>query len=77
VTSVSVFGSTGSVGESTLKVLAHQQENYQIEVLTANTNAPKLAAQARAVQAKHAVIANEDSYNELKDLLSDTDVKVL
>lgn len=74
--SVSIFGSTGSVGENTLKVLQAQEEKFDIQVLTANQNAPKLAEQARAVQAKNVVIANDDSYNELKGLLSDTNIKV-
>ncbi len=74
--SVSIFGSTGSVGENTLKVLQAQEEKFDIQVLTANQNAPKLAVQARAVQAKNVVIANDDLYNELKGLLSDTNIKV-
>jgi len=73
---VSIFGSTGSVGESTLKVLTAQSEEYDVQVLTANENAPKLAAQARAVNAKNVVISNDKKFNELKSLLADTDVKV-
>jgi len=73
---VSIFGATGSVGINTLELIAGSIENYQVEVLTANENVSLLSQQARAVGAKLAVIANEAYYDQLKDLLSDTEIEV-
>ncbi len=77
---ICILGSTGSVGQSTVKVLQAQQEaqkeNYDVQVLTANHNFKLLAEQAIALKAKHVVIADEAHYSPLKELLSGQDVKV-
>ncbi len=73
---ISIFGSTGSVGENTIKVLQAQDEDFDVQVLTAKSNIKKLAHQARTVNAKNVVIADIELYNDLKDLLSDTTIKV-
>lgn len=73
---VSVFGSTGSVGINTLELIAGSIEDFQVEVLTANENISLLAQQARDVGARLAVVANEDYFKQLKDLLADTDIEV-
>ncbi|MEM8834007.1 MAG: 1-deoxy-D-xylulose-5-phosphate reductoisomerase, partial [Pseudomonadota bacterium] len=73
---ISIFGSTGSVGENTIKVLEAQDEKFDIQVLTANENAPKLADQAKRLKPQKVVIANDEKYNELKGLLSDTNIGV-
>lgn len=73
---ISIFGSTGSVGENTIKVLKAQNENFDVQVLTAKSNIKKLAQQAREVNAKNVVILNTDLLNDLKDLLSGTNIKV-
>ena len=72
---ISILGATGSVGQSTIKVLQAQEENYDVQVLTANNNAALLAQQAKTIKAKHAVIADAACYNELKELLAGTDIE--
>ncbi len=42
---VAILGSTGSIGTTTLRVLARQQERFAVTALTANTNAALLAEQ--------------------------------
>ena len=57
---VSVLGSTGSVGQNTLKVLQAQGEGvYQVQALTAYKNWQILAEQAKATKARFAVIGDE------------------
>lgn len=73
---VTILGSTGSVGQSTIKVLQAQAEQFDVQAITANTNAKLLAEQAKAVNAKRAVIADEAYYGQLKKLLSGTDIEV-
>lgn len=74
---VSVFGATGSVGRSTVELLAHHKDKYSVEVLTANTDAQTLAEQANRLNAEYAVIADEAKLNELKSYLSGTNTKCM
>jgi len=74
---VSVFGSTGSVGKSTIALLLHHKEKYQVETLTANKNAALLADQAKQLNAKYAVIVDETKAKELRALLQDTKTEVM
>jgi len=77
---LTVLGSTGSVGISTLDVVAHARETYgagafPIEALTANSNAETLAKQAREFHPRLAVIGDETRYAQLKELLSGTGIE--
>ena len=73
---LTVLGSTGSIGQNTIKTILASKELFSIEVLTARNNIALLAEQARSVKAKHVVIADEAKYKELKALLADTDIEV-
>lgn len=72
---VSVLGSTGSIGLSTLDVVAHARTRYgaqsfPIEALTAQSNVEVLAEQARRFRPRLAVVADESRYGSLKDALA-------
>ncbi|MBV1837005.1 1-deoxy-D-xylulose-5-phosphate reductoisomerase [Acetobacter estunensis] len=73
---VTVLGSTGSIGCSTVDLLHQAGEDVAVKVLVGGRNAKLLAEQARALRAEQAVIADESLVGELKALLADTDVKV-
>ncbi|MGI9521767.1 MAG: 1-deoxy-D-xylulose-5-phosphate reductoisomerase [Hyphomicrobiaceae bacterium] len=73
---ISILGATGSIGDSTLDLIALTPEAFEIIVLTANTNVQKLAQQARRHRARKAVIADDSSYNELKSELSGSGIQV-
>src|SRR5260370_21704335 len=72
---VTVLGSTGSVGCSTLDLIERQGENFIVEALTAHRNVELLAAQARRVGARLAVIADPACYGGLPAALAGTGVK--
>lgn len=72
---ISIFGATGSVGQSTLDLIGRDPESYQVVALTANSDAAALAATARAHDARIAVIADEGSYAALKDALAGTGIE--
>ena len=67
---ITVLGSTGSVGQSTLDLLQRAPADWRVDALTANRDAAGLAAQARAVGARIAVVADESAYADLKAALS-------
>lgn len=71
---ITILGSTGSVGTSTLDVVAANADAFEIHTLTAQKNVAALAEQAKASKAKHAVIGDETLYNDLKAALSGTNI---
>ena len=73
---ISVFGATGSVGQSALDLVARDADAYDVVALTGGRNLAQLAADARRLNADMAVTCYPECYNELKDLLAGTDVKV-
>jgi 1-deoxy-D-xylulose-5-phosphate reductoisomerase len=73
---VTILGSTGSVGRSTLDLIAGHRDKFKIRALTAHKNAELLARQARELNAEYAVIADESLYGNLKTLLEGTKVRV-
>ena len=54
--SVTILGSTGSVGKATLDVIQGAPEQFSIHTLTAQKNISLLAEQAKTFKAKRAVI---------------------
>lgn len=73
---VTVLGSTGSIGTSTLDLLRRHPEQYEVVALTGNKNTALLAQQAKELRAKVAVTADKDKYAELKEALSGPGVRV-
>ncbi|MFA5949382.1 MAG: 1-deoxy-D-xylulose-5-phosphate reductoisomerase [Hyphomicrobium sp.] len=72
---ISVLGATGSVGTSTLDLLARSPERFEVVALTAQANVARLAELAIAHRAKLAVIGDEARYGELKALLLGTGIE--
>jgi 1-deoxy-D-xylulose-5-phosphate reductoisomerase len=73
---VTILGATGSIGASTLAVIAERPGAYVIDAVTANANATLLAEIARTVGARLAVIADPAAFAELKDALAGTGISV-
>lgn len=73
--SVSVFGATGSVGQSTLDLIRRAPDRFEVIALTARHNVADLAASAIATRAKLAVVADESCYQALKTALQGTGVE--
>jgi 1-deoxy-D-xylulose-5-phosphate reductoisomerase len=76
VRSVTVLGSTGSVGTQTVGLLAGAPERFQVRALVAGRNATLLAEQAIALNAERAVISDPARYLELREALAGTGVVV-
>ncbi|MBV7379497.1 1-deoxy-D-xylulose-5-phosphate reductoisomerase [Maritimibacter dapengensis] len=72
---ISIFGSTGSIGLSTMDLIARDPEAYQVVALTGGHNVARLAEQAKALNAEVAVTAHEDNLDALRDALSGTDIE--
>src|SRR5262252_4076441 len=72
---VTILGSTGSVGQSTVDLLLRNRDGYEVEALTANRNPERLAEQARTLRARFAAIGDPDHYLALKEALSGTEIE--
>ena len=73
--SVSILGSTGSVGEQAIDVAV--QNGIRVNALCANKNAARVEEQARALGARVCAMSDEAAARDLKARLADTDIKVL
>lgn len=74
---ICILGSTGSIGTQALDVISQHPDRYEAYCLTANNRYEMLAEQARKYRPAAVVIANEQHYEALKELLSDMpDIKI-
>jgi 1-deoxy-D-xylulose-5-phosphate reductoisomerase len=71
---VTLLGSTGSIGESTLDVLARHPEQYQIYALTANCSVEKLFEQCQKFEPTKAVMLDEDSAEKLSKKIKEANL---
>jgi len=69
--SITVLGATGSIGESTLDVLAQHPDKYSVFALTGHRQLNKLAIQCLQHNAQYAVVNDEVSAQQLRALLAD------
>jgi 1-deoxy-D-xylulose-5-phosphate reductoisomerase len=76
---ITVLGSTGSVGSSTLDLMEQAEATgtggFQVEALTGGANIARLAEQARRWKPKLAVTANPERLSDLRDALVGTEVE--
>ena len=67
---ISIFGATGSIGQSTLDLIGRAPEDYDVVALTGGGNVAQLAADALKFGADVAVIADEACLPELRAALA-------
>ncbi|MEM9014328.1 MAG: 1-deoxy-D-xylulose-5-phosphate reductoisomerase [Pseudomonadota bacterium] len=77
---ITILGSTGSIGDSTLSLLDFAGERGEaeihIEAMTAHKNVEKLAAQARKYRPRFVAVADPAQGNALRDAVGDLDIEV-
>ena len=73
---ISIFGATGSIGVSTLDLIARAPEAYHVVALTGGRNVALLARQAIEVGAEVAVTAFPECHAALADALAGSGVEV-
>src|SRR4029453_1500516 len=72
---VTILGSTGSVGQSTVDLIARDPESYRVEALVAGNSVEALAEQAPRLRARVAGGPNEQRDRALKDALVGTSIE--
>jgi 1-deoxy-D-xylulose-5-phosphate reductoisomerase len=73
---IALLGSTGSIGTQTLEVISEQPDHFEVEVLTANSNAGLLIEQARKFRPNTVVIGDPSLVGDVKAALEPLDIKV-
>jgi 1-deoxy-D-xylulose-5-phosphate reductoisomerase len=73
---IAILGSTGSIGKQALEVISEQPDAFQVEVLTAQSNAELLIQQALHFKPNAVVIGDAAKYTQVKDALWSADIKV-
>jgi 1-deoxy-D-xylulose-5-phosphate reductoisomerase len=67
---LTILGSTGSIGVSTLDVVARHPEKFSVTALSANTHVEKLFAQCEKFKPRYAVMLDADSAEALRKKIS-------
>lgn len=73
--SITILGATGSIGVSTLDVLARHPDKYQVFALTAHARVEELAAQCVRFRPRRAVVGTPEAAQRLSALLRAQDVR--
>ena len=72
---LTILGATGSVGRQALDLVARNPGRWQVEAVTANSDANGLAAAAKAAGAKFAVVGDRAAYGALKAALAGSGIE--
>ena len=74
--SIAILGSTGSIGQQALEVIANNPDRFSVEVLTAYNNFELLIRQAKKFHPNVVVIGNEEKYEIVQQSLAAEGIKV-
>ena len=72
---VTILGATGSIGQSTIDLIARSPERFQTVALTGGHNVAQLARDARRLNADMAVTAFDDALDDLRDHLAGSGIE--
>jgi len=62
---IAILGSTGSIGKTLIEIIKQNKKNFEVVLLTANTNYKEILKQAKYFKVKNLIITNEKSFREL------------
>ena len=74
---ITIFGSTGSVGKSTLDIYDHHRDKFELVGLTINNNFKELLLQVKKYKPKVVSIRDETAYKMFKSEISDHNINIL
>ena len=72
---IAILGSTGSIGTQALEVIEEHSDKFEVEVLTANSNADLLIEQALKFKPNTVVIVDETKFEKVSEALWEHDIK--
>ncbi len=63
---IAIFGSTGSIGENTLKIIKKDKKNFEVNLLTTNKNINKIFIQAKEFKVRNIIVSDIGFYKKAK-----------
>ena len=73
---IAILGSTGSIGENTVKIIQSNKKDFNVIFLSSNNNVKKLFKQSIKLKPKAVIIFNKEKYNKFKYKFSKRKIKV-
>ena len=73
---IAILGSTGSIGKTLINIIKKDKKNFEITLLTANTNYKELIKQAKYFNVKNLIITDELSFNLVKKINFKNDINI-
>ena len=73
---IAVFGSTGSIGKTTIDIIKKDKKKFEVILLTSNNNYQELLKQARSLKVKNLIIKNKKHYLNLKKRLKNKKINI-
>ena len=74
---LTILGATGSIGRSTLDIVARHPDRFALHALTANNNVGKMQQLCRQFSPRFAVMSDPDSAEQLGEAIADLPIEVL
>ena len=73
---IAILGSTGSIGENTVKIIQNNKKDFNVIFLSTNTNVKKLLKQSSILKPKSVIIFNKQYYLRYKKKFNSKKIKV-
>ena len=73
---IAILGSTGSIGKTLLKIIENDKKNFDVVLLTANTDHKTLLKQAKKFNVQNLIINDLKSYKLLKNKIKKSKIKI-
>jgi len=71
-----IFGSTGSIGSSLVKIIKKNKKNFEVKLLTANTNYKKIIKQCKILNVRNIIITDKKSFLATKKILKNSKINI-
>ena len=74
---LAILGSTGSIGQTLLKIISRNKEKYKILLLTANKNYKLVLKQAKKFNVKNIIITNKKYFELARSINNKKNLNIL
>ena len=73
---IGILGSTGSIGENTVKIIQNNNKEFDVKFLSTNRNVKKLLKQSSILKPKFVIIFDKKKFEKNKKKLKNKKIKV-
>ena len=73
---IAILGSTGSIGENTLKIIKEDKKNFEIILLSTNKNINRIFKQAKEFKVKNIIVSDFNSFQKAQLKFKKSKIKI-